>query len=218
MDVSTIRADFDRIAELTHSDPPCDYEHALLRRIPEGARVLEIGCGAGGFARRLAERASQVTAVDLSERMIRAARRRTQAHNISFRVADVTDWEWPVQDYDCVVSIATLHHLPFETLLANMADALRPGGTLIVHDLYLSRGALDAERSAAAVLVRALQRLTRPHPKPNPALTAAWAAHARHDVLTPFPEIRRRAVAVLPGAKVERHLLWRYTLIWRRPY
>src|SRR2546423_12311609 len=114
--MSTIQQDFDRIALVsedgaTHND---HYHNFLLRHLPSNCRnVLEIGCGTGAFARQLAQGSQHVLALDLSPEMIRLARERSaKCPNIEFQAADVLDRSLPVEDFDCIASIATLHHLP----------------------------------------------------------------------------------------------------------
>lgn len=67
---------------------------ALLNLQP-GERVLDIGCGNGQFARKMASLGANVIAIDASERMIANARRRTTADNggarISYGVVDAGD-------------------------------------------------------------------------------------------------------------------------------
>jgi 2-polyprenyl-3-methyl-5-hydroxy-6-metoxy-1,4-benzoquinol methylase len=51
------------------------YHRLLLRQVPAGCRTaLDVGCGTGRFARRLARRGIQVDAIDRSAEVIRAAR------------------------------------------------------------------------------------------------------------------------------------------------
>src|SRR5688572_9869476 len=105
--MSTIQQDFDRIALVSiasedgaaHND---HYHDFLLRHLPANCRdVLEIGCGTGTFARRLAERCEHVLALDLSPEMIRIARDRSaQFPNIDFQLADVCDLPLPVDSFD----------------------------------------------------------------------------------------------------------------------
>ena len=78
--MSTIQADFDRLALLDAQGWTQNnhYHNFLLRHVRDGCQnALEVGCGTGAFARRLAERAPQVVALDLSPEMIRVARSRS---------------------------------------------------------------------------------------------------------------------------------------------
>jgi ubiquinone/menaquinone biosynthesis C-methylase UbiE len=87
--------------------------------------ALEVECGTGEFARLLAERCERVLAVDLSPRMIEEARARAKDHpNVEYLLADASSWAFPRERFDCVASIATLHHLPLGPMLAKMRDAL----------------------------------------------------------------------------------------------
>jgi len=216
-----VRGEFDRIARLLGElpeRPPSADEADLLALVPRGCRALEIGCGTGDFARALEGRGVRVTGIDLSPEMIALARRR--APHAALVLADFMTWPAPAR-FDCVVSIATLHHLPFEPALARMAQLLRPGGVLLVHDLVGSRGAADFVRSALAWTLARFERRRRAADTARPGhadeLRAAWAAHGRHETHLPYIEIRRRAQATLPGCAIRRHLRWRYTLTWERP-
>src|SRR2546423_4626655 len=138
--MSTIQQDFDRIALVsedgaTHND---HYHNFLLRHLPPNCHdVLEVGCGTGGFARRLAERSERVLALDLSPEMIRIARERSaQFTNIDFQLADISDRPLPAYSFDCIATISTLHHVPIEEILLKMKAALKPGGVLLVLDLF----------------------------------------------------------------------------------
>ena len=69
--------------------------------------------------------------------MIRIARQRsTQFLNIEFQIADVMSWNFPPETFDCIASLATLHHLPLRETLLQMRDALKIGGVLLVLDLF----------------------------------------------------------------------------------
>ncbi len=139
-DLSLIRADFDRLAAFSQDgwNHNSHYHRFLLRHVPLHCRqAFEVGCGSGSFARLLAARAEQVLALDVSPQMIRLARERSQQYaNIEFHMADALSWEFPANYFDCVVSIATLHHLPLEEMLMKMKRALRVNGVLLILDLY----------------------------------------------------------------------------------
>jgi 2-polyprenyl-3-methyl-5-hydroxy-6-metoxy-1,4-benzoquinol methylase len=56
------------------------YQPVILRAVPPGCgAALEVGCGDGLLASRLAERCAEVTAIDRDARMIALARSRAQA-------------------------------------------------------------------------------------------------------------------------------------------
>ncbi|SDN60811.1 Methyltransferase domain-containing protein [Allokutzneria albata] len=186
------------------------YHRRLLRHVPSHcADALDVGCGSGTFARRLARKAGWVDAIDASAEMIDAARTRSQgAANIEFRTGDLMDIE-PAR-YDFVSCIATVHHLPsFPVALERLRDSLRPGGVLAVLGLYRERTVSDYALAAAAAPVNlVLNALSRKD--------HGVSAPVKDATLT-FAEIRADADRVLPGHRVRRHLFWRYSLIYRKP-
>ncbi len=220
--MSTVQTDFDRIAALSQVgwDHNTQYHGYLLRHIPTYCEaVLDIGCGTGSFSRLLAGRAGRVVALDLSPRMIDVAKERSkQYQNIEFEVADATEWGPAGEQFDCVVSIAMLHHVAAEEMLSTMARLLKAGGTLAILDLCESEGLKDLFRDTAAVPVSMALRLVKMGQLREPReVRAAWADHGRHDTYPTFSEVRQVAQRMLPGAQVRRHLLWRCSIIWRKP-
>lgn len=220
-DTSTIQADFDRIALVSgegwgHNS---HYHDFLLAHVPSRCtEALDIGCGTGAFARLLAERADHVLGLDLSPQMIRLARERSQQHpNVDFQVADVTTWTFPRAHFDCIASIATFHHLPLEEMLIKTRDALRVGGTLLILDLYKARDLSDFSVSALAVPVGlALRLLKTGRLRQSPDAREAWAQHEPHEAYLPLSCIWQVCAHVLSGAQVRRHLLWRYSIVWKK--
>jgi ubiquinone/menaquinone biosynthesis C-methylase UbiE len=245
--MSTIQADFDRLALLdaqgwTHNN---HYHNFLLRHVPNGCEnALEVGCGTGAFARRFAERARHVVALDLSPEMIRVARSRfAESSNIEFHVADAMSWEFPTAHFDCIASIATLHHLPPREMIVKLKAALKPGGVLIVLDLFepvrlwhghpardpragrvchdqtasVVTGLVDTFLNIIAMGVSVSLRLIHNgRLKPSREVRAAWAAHEQHDSYPTMVAIRELCAEILPGAEIKRHLLWRYSIVWQK--
>ncbi len=136
-----VREDFDRIAGLIEDPDAIDrWTELVIPQVPDGCDVLEVGCGIGALARRLAARARRVLAIDLSPRMVEVARRCSAGHdNLEVREADLMAWEAP-GTFDAVVSIAAVHHLPFEVAVSRLAALVRPGGQLLVLDMFAARG------------------------------------------------------------------------------
>jgi len=219
-ETSRIRADFDRIALLSGNDWNHNnyYHDFLLRQLPPHCTdALEIGCGTGAFSRLLASRSDRVLALDLSPQMIRVAKDHLKQYsNIDFQVADAMTWEFPIEQFDCVASIATLHHLPTEKMLCKMKETLKINGTLIILDLFQAEGLSDVLTSALAMPAHIILRLVKTGRLREPRqVREAWAEHGRHDSYPTLSQIRQVCAAVLPGARVRKHLLWRYSITWK---
>jgi SAM-dependent methyltransferase len=167
----------------------------------------------------LAGHFERVVAIDLSPEMVRRARQLSRtSENIEFRQADVLTCDLPPAAFDCIATIATLHHLPLDDTLKKLDAALRPGGVLLVLDLYQPRTVVDWAWSAAAFAASLPLRAWKLRSlRQAPHVRQAWEDHARHDVHPTLAEIRSTGERLLPGAAVRRHLFWRYSLIWRKP-
>lgn len=220
--LDTLRSDFDHLARLSSGvwDHNSHYHDYLLRHVSLSIGPgLDIGCGAGEFSRRLAGRCSQVVGLDLSPGMVRVAQERSAGNaNLIFRVADALTCDLPASTYDVAASIATLHHLPLETMLRRMASALRPGGVLLVLDLFQGRSAADYAVGALGFPAgRLLSLLHTGRLSPPPEVRRAWEIHGRNDVYPSLAEVRQSCMGAIPGAQVRRHLLWRYSIVWRKP-
>lgn len=218
---ATIRADFDRLALYDHDgwSHNSHYHAELLRHLPRGGLALDIGCGAGAFARLLATRVDRVLGLDLSPEMVRLARARSRAYpSVQYAVADILACDFPPATFDTIASIATLHHMPLASILNRVAAWLTPGGVFIALDLFEADGARDTLLSALAVPTSALHRVARTgRVRESAAEQAAWAAHGIHDRYLTVAAARRIAAHVLPGAIVRQHLFWRYSIVWRKP-
>jgi SAM-dependent methyltransferase len=114
--------------------------------VREGMTCIDVGCGGGHVARRLAElvgESGRIVAIDLDQVKLAAAADEAECaglRNIAFRAADVLDWREP-SSYDVVYGRFILSHLPDSPrVLANMRDALRPGGVVVLEDIDFSGG------------------------------------------------------------------------------
>jgi SAM-dependent methyltransferase len=110
--------------------------HGLVRRLSDGARVADIGCGHGAATLVMAAAwpSSEFTGYDLDERSVSVARSRAvlagAPANAEFRVADAA----AVADgpYDVVVFFDALHDLGDPAAALRRAhDLLTPGGILV---------------------------------------------------------------------------------------
>ncbi|WP_020386617.1 class I SAM-dependent methyltransferase [Kribbella catacumbae] len=98
-----------------------------------GERAIDVGCGSGHAAERLADDFGYVLGVDLSEPMIEIARASRARPNVEYRVADAFALE--DDGFDLVYSHTMMHHLPdYRAGLEQLKSLVRPGGTVAVVD------------------------------------------------------------------------------------
>jgi SAM-dependent methyltransferase len=200
------------------------YHRLLLRQMPQRCRrVLDVGCGAGAFAARLARRSDQVDALDRSAEMVEEAKRRTPG-NVNCVLADVLADPLPGTDYDAIFSVSALHHMPLKDSLPVLEAALRPGGVLAA--IALPR--LDLRHELPVEIVAAVGHrllgamfLAKRSLGGNGGFAKDGSTRSAMPVVMDPPlttrEVASQAAAVLPGVRVRRLLFWRYLLIWQKP-
>jgi cyclopropane fatty-acyl-phospholipid synthase-like methyltransferase len=105
----------------------------LAGLLPSGARVVDLGCGAGIPAtRELTERGLRVAGVDFSAVQLRRARRLVPS--ASLVQADMTALQLRPASVDAVVSFYALIHVPLadqQLLFPRIRGWLRPGGLFL---------------------------------------------------------------------------------------
>jgi ubiquinone/menaquinone biosynthesis C-methylase UbiE len=219
--LESIQSDFDRIALLSNEtwNHNAHYHELLLSQIPEGCRqVLEIGCGTGEFSRLLARRATKVLAIDLSPQMIRIASAHSTLYpNIEFVRGDVMSCQFSDEQFDCVATLTTMHHLPFETVLKKIRKALKPGGVFVCLDLYRRSNLTDLVFDGVAYPTNLFLRLVKTGKPRAPAeVREAYAEHGKTDTYLTLSQVEQACARVMPGARVSRHLFWRYSIVWKK--
>lgn len=134
-----VEAGYDAVAEhyLTWSariadDPRLHYLAEFDHRLPDGAKVLELGCGAGvPCTEKLAER-HDVLGVDLSQHQVDLARATVPAAR--FEKADMTALDFPDGSFDGICAFYSILHVPRAEqpgLIAKIARWLKPGGLFL---------------------------------------------------------------------------------------
>ena len=121
------------------------YEQTLERvvsHLTPQARVLELGCGTGSTALRLAPHAASILATDFSAGMIEQADARETMENVRFLQADVFDTALDDGGFDVVMGFNFLHLIQdVPAVLTRIHSVLAPGG------LFISKTPCLAERS-----------------------------------------------------------------------
>jgi len=128
------------------------YEWAGFQRLLPASladkRVLDLGCGLGYFAREARARgASLVVAVDLSERMLEEAQRRTDDAAIRYQRASLEEFQAAPNSFELVVSTLALHYIAdYANVVRRVATWLVPGGRFafsVEHPIFTAHGSSD---------------------------------------------------------------------------
>jgi len=93
--------------------------------------VLEIGCGTGLFTKELAKTGNTIVAIDISEALIRKAKERVVATNVSFVVENAYKTSFTAESFDFIVGSSSLHHLEVDKALNEFIRILKPGGGIL---------------------------------------------------------------------------------------
>ena len=100
-----------------------------------GGPTLELGCGAGRIAIPLAQHGVDLTCLDVSEAMLRLARRKAGDVVIRWTQADIRDFHLPTQFHLIYMAGGSFHHMlsrsDQEALLARVREHLHPQGVFV---------------------------------------------------------------------------------------
>jgi ubiquinone/menaquinone biosynthesis C-methylase UbiE len=142
-----------------------DYEHTLARTLshltPE-MRVLEMGCGTGTTALRLAPHVKAFVGTDQSSEMIRIARDKAadEHSNLEFRVLGAAESAQLEEGFDVVMGFNLFHLVPdADAVLADIFKILKPGGLMISKTPCLMDKAFGWKRFLVAGMLPILKRI-----------------------------------------------------------
>jgi len=169
---------------------------ALLALLPRDWVVADLGCGTGNAAEMLSGRVRRVIAVDASEVMLRAARKRLgNVRGVEFRQGPLEDVPLRDSTVDAAVCVLVLHHLSQpELAVAEMMRILRPGGRVLVVDMF------EHDRKEYR------QQMGHKHlgfsePRVKAMLERAGFSRVRVDALPAWPDSKGPSLFVATGDK-----------------
>jgi SAM-dependent methyltransferase len=198
------------------------YHGWILRNLPARRGVaVDVGCGTGVLAGKLASRFARVTGIDANAGMAAAASARlAREPRVTIRRCAFEQFASAAGsgEADLITMVAVLHHLDLDDTLARVPGLLAPGGRLLVVGLARVDSLPDLAMdiiSAAANPVMGLIKHPRPA-RPSDGPSGGPVIPVR-DPATTLAEIAAAASARLQGAAIRRRLFFRYTLRWDKP-
>lgn len=126
---------FDEVADryqATRRGYPSELVRFIVEtaRLEPGSAVLEVGCGTGQLTDQLAAYGLAVTAIDIGNSMIAAARQRVSSPLVSFQSVSFEAFAAPDAAFDAIVSATAFHWIDPEVKFAQSARLLKAGGWL----------------------------------------------------------------------------------------
>lgn len=125
----------------TNENKTRDLEAKALRETLQNIKFdhcLEIGCGTGKNTVWLLTKAKQITAVDLSEKMLVKAKEKIKNDNVEFKLADITrNWTFTTKQYNLVSFSLVLEHIEnLDFIFQQITEVLKPGGYVYIGELH----------------------------------------------------------------------------------
>ncbi len=201
-----------------------EYFHAwILRNLPPRRRAaVDIGCGTGVLAGKLATRFARVTGIDSDPGIAATASARLAGNpEVIIRRCAFEEFDAAVGDgeADLITMVAVLHHLPLDDALARIPRLLAPGGRLLVVGLARVSSPPDLAVDLISAAVNPVMGVLN---HPRPVRSAREPAPGQpvmpvKDPVATFAQISAVARTRLPGAATRRRLYFRYTLRWDKP-
>ena len=105
-----------------------------------GSRILDVGAGTGKQAFAFAEKGHDVIGIDLSESMLKAAKKKNKYENAKFEVADATALPFESDSFDVSCASFVLHDMPLtirEKTVKEMVRVAKPQGVIVIIDYAL---------------------------------------------------------------------------------
>jgi 2-polyprenyl-3-methyl-5-hydroxy-6-metoxy-1,4-benzoquinol methylase len=219
--VSTVQQDFDVISSFQSKkwDTNKQFYKFIINNLPANAKnVLEVGSGQGKLCKELAKHSESVTGIDLSDGMISKAKESNPANNIKYFKADYLNYNFPENHFDCIITMAALHHINFDSFAVKVKHDLKPNGRLIVIDLLQNNFIENAINAIASIPLGIAKNIYHNGFIRTPkAERDYWNKHGATDVYLTYDELINLRNKYFPDAEVKKQLFWRYSLVWCKP-
>lgn len=98
-----------------------------------GKKILDLGCGYGWHCKYMASQGAElVLGIDSSSKMIDTAKKLNEDAKIEYCICRIEDYEYPVNQWDCVLSNLALHYIEdIEKIFAMVYRTLKPEGIFL---------------------------------------------------------------------------------------
>lgn len=107
-----------------------------LVNIQHGDKILDVGTGTGimiPFMISKTGKAGEVTAIDVADKMIEAAKSKHNHENVNFIVGDVFNLDLPTEHFNIIMCYSVFPHFEYKlTAIEKLGRFLKPGGKIAI--------------------------------------------------------------------------------------
>lgn len=110
-------------------------------KIGPGSHVLDVGCGVGGPGVRIAMSTdARVTGISVSHEQVVLANSLAEsagvADRVAFQQANAMEMPFPSESFDAAIALESIAHMDRGQALTQICQSLRPGGRLVLTDIF----------------------------------------------------------------------------------
>lgn len=99
-------------------------------QLEKNSKILEVGCGTGAYTIEIAKNlgASKMVAIDISPKIIKVAKEKTNSSNVSYQVKSIYRTGFNDNSFDIVFGFYVFHHLEPRKAIEEITRIIKPGG------------------------------------------------------------------------------------------
>ncbi len=119
------------------------YHKWIKKNIKSDSVILDVGCGNGTLIFELANSHKKIYGIDINLETIKNAKRNNEYKNVFFINDNFLNYDFENIKFDCIIFVASIHHMNMEKALIKSMNLLNENGKIIIVGLSRPSTVLD---------------------------------------------------------------------------